>query len=209
MSAIVWSDEATKTRVADLVKRVEAESAVELVVTVRARSASYRAASVLFGALAAFAGLAVYVYAETEFTDDLAPPALFALFVVASFVASQTTLLRRWLTPRTEQSAAVRAAAREAFVDQGIASTRERTGLLVYVSVFERRAEVIADIGLLRRDLDGELARALSAVATTIEQRGDLAAFEAALHQVGKCCATLCPPRADDVNELPDSVNVG
>lgn len=208
MSGIPWQDEATKARVRDLVRAVEAESAVELVVTVRPRSASYRAASVLFGTLAAFAGLAVYVYAETEFSDDLAPPVLFGIFVLGTFVASQTARIRRWLTPASEQHAAVRSAAREAFVDQGIASTRDRTGLLIYVSLLERRAELVADVGLLRRDSDGELARKLDAVAATIARREDLAAFEAKVHDAGAWLKTMCPPRADDVNELPDAPDV-
>jgi len=163
---------------------------------------------VLFGALAAFAGLCVYVYSETEFSDDWTPPFLIALFILAALVAARTRRIRRWLTPTSERHAAVRAAAREAFVDQGIAATRDRTGLLIYVNVFEQRAEVVLDLGLLRRDTDGALARKIDAVAATIRDGADLDAFEAAVREVGGLCAALCPPRADDVNELPDAPDV-
>ena len=70
------------------------------------------------------------------------------------------------------------------------------------------RAELVADVGLLRRDSDGELARKLDAVAASVARREDLAAFEAKVHDAGAWLKTMCPPRADDVNELPDAPDV-
>jgi putative membrane protein len=208
MAKIAWHDEVTRRKVEALVREVEAKSSAEIVVTVRPRSGSYRAADFIFGALVALAGLCVYVYAPTEFTDDLAPPSIVLLFFAGMAFAARVPALQRLLTPRKLRAANVRAAAREVFVDQNIACTRDRTGILVYVSTFERRAEVVVDIGIVRREADGEPAKAVREIERVVGEGSDLEAFEKAVRALGDWLAGALPPRIDDSNELADEVNV-
>ena len=109
MAKIAWHDEVTRRKVEALVREVESKSSAEIVVTVRPRSGSYRAADFIFGALVALAGLCVYVYAPTEFTDDLAPPSIVLLFFAGMAFAARVPALQRLLTPRKIRAANVRA----------------------------------------------------------------------------------------------------
>ena len=208
MATIAWHDENTKRRVEDLVREIEAKSSAEIVVTVKPHSGSYRAADLIFGAVVALVGLCIYVYAPVEFTDDLAPPSITLLFFAAFMCSARVPAIRRWFTPKQIREACTRAAAREAFVDQNISCTRDRTGVLIYVSTFERRAEVVADIGILRRESDGQPIAAMTKIEKSIAEAGNLEAFEQAMRDFGQWLADSLPPRIDDTNELADEVNV-
>ena len=135
MSRLAWHSAETRATVTELVRELESKSSVELVVTVRPESGDYVGAARLVGALAALAGLSVYLYADAEFTDDLVAPLLVLVYLAASFFAARVPALLRVLTPERRLAANVRARAREAFVEQGIATTRARTGLLLYLSL--------------------------------------------------------------------------
>jgi len=208
MAGIAWHEEATKRRVEALVREVEAKSSAELVVAMRPSSGSYRAADLIFGALLALLGLSVYVYAPYEFTDDLAPPSITLLFFAGVAFCAWVPAVRRIFTRERTRAANVRAAAREAFVDQNISVTRDRTGILIYVSTLEKRAEVVVDIGIVRRESEGELKKLCAEIERVVREGRDLAAFEGAVRALGAWLAEALPPRIDDSNELADEVNV-
>lgn len=208
MGSRSWHDDETKRRVTDLVREVESKSSAEIVVTVRPRSGAYRHADLAFGAFVAFTALCIYVYAPQEFADDLVPPALLMLFAASATFSTYVPGLRRLFTSAASRADAVRTAARAAFVDQRVTCTRDRTGILIFVSVFERRAEVVADIGILRREGSGQPARAIAEIERTIAEGMPYEAFAEAVRGLGAWLAEALPPRADDGNELEDAPRV-
>ncbi len=208
MSGPAWHDDDTRRKVTALVVEVEAKSAAEIVVAVRPRSGDYRHADLAFGAIAAFLALCVYVYAPQEFADDLVPPALLLFFAACVVFAAHVAPLRRLLTARAARAANVRTAARAAFVDQRVSATRDRTGILVFVSVFERRAEIVADLGVLRRAEGDQPARAFAEIERTVAEGLPYEAFAQAVRGLGAWLADALPARADDENELDDAPRV-
>ena len=208
MSAIEWHAESTQKRIEALVREVEAKSSAELVVMVRPHSGHYRAADLTLASTFAFVMLCIYVYAPTEFTDDLAPPSILLVFLAAFFFSSRVPLMRRLLSSKKQRQSQTHDAACAAFVEQGISCTRDRTGILIYVSKLERCAEVIVDIGILRRESEGEPSSAIAEIQRVIASNGDLDAFEKAVRKLGLFLSEKLPPRLDDQNELADEVNV-
>lgn len=208
MTTITWHDEATKRRIEKLVQEVEGKSSAEIVVTVKPSSGSYRAADVIFGAIVALVGLCIYVYAPVEFTDDLAPPSIVLLFFAGYFASSRIPSLRRLFSAKAVMASNTRSAAREAFVDQNISCTRDRTGILIYISTFEQSVNVVADIGILRREADGQPQKALAHIENTLATGASLEVFEQSIRDLSHWLAESLPPRLDDTNELSDEVNV-
>jgi len=206
MTTIAWHEENTKRTVEDLVREVESKSSAELVVIVKPRSGNYLAADLIVGLLLAFLGLCFYVYSPLEFTDDLAPPSILLLFVAGAFVCSRVPAIRRLFSSKTTRQTNVRAAAREAFVDAGISCTRDRTGILLYVSTFERRAEIVADIGVLRREQGDALKKLFADIEGSVASNQE--ALETSLRALGVWLGEALPPRLDDTNELSDEVQV-
>lgn len=109
-----------------------------------------------------------------------------------------------WLTPTAWRKAAVDRAAKAQFEALGLTYTRERTGVLLYVSLAHRRAEVLADEGIYAK-APHQAWDEVVALLTAPLSRGEAAdGFVAAVGRVGEILAEHLPPRADDANELPD-----
>jgi len=130
-----------------------------------------------------------------------------AIFVLTTLLVSIPPV-RRALTPRALKAAAVRRAAMEQFLGQGLHLTRDRTGVLIFAALAERRVEVIADEGIykaapqtvwdeVRADLVAGLARGRIADG-----------FVAAVTRTGQILSAHVPVRTGDRNELPDGLTI-
>ncbi|MBI3206834.1 MAG: hypothetical protein HYZ29_35185 [Myxococcales bacterium] len=200
-----WLSDDAKHRVERAVIALEAKTSAEVVVTVRQSSGSYRAADLSFASLLAGLGLFAYVYHPAEFADDLVPPALLILYGCAAFFCAQVAALRRLFVPKSALRENVRRAALTAFHEQRIDGTSARTGILIYVSLFERSVEVVPDVGVDAKRLGAEFGRAVVEVMAAV--RGDgLSQLERGLTQMSGPLSRVLPRAHDDVNELPDGM---
>ncbi len=139
---------AAQTAVTDAVRAVEKQAEVELVVAVRPLSGHYRHIDYLVGALTGLAALCVLLFAPMPFRLTTMPIDVVLLFALGAAASSYSPGLRRVLSRRAWQQKQVHTAAEAAFVELGISRTHHRTGMLVFVSLLERRVELVADIGL-------------------------------------------------------------
>jgi putative membrane protein len=130
------------------------------------------------------------------------------LFVVTAVLVSIPPV-RRALTPRSVKRHQVRRRAAEQFAAKGLHLTRERTGLLIFVSLGERMAELIADDGIADH-VDAHVWDRAMAVLADGMKRGDVeAGFATAVGLCGDVLAEKFPAKpGDNPNELPDSVVV-
>jgi putative membrane protein len=198
--AAFFTDEA-RTRVTKAVEAAEACTAAEVVVVVRHASSPWREVDLAVGAAVAFVVLLVLLFHPHPVAVETMPIDVVLAFVGAAVVSASVGTLKRPLLPRKRTAEQVRAAARAAFVDQGVSRTRGRTGILVYVTMLERRAEVVVDIGVDRKLLEAQ-ERALTA---SIARGPDFDAFVAAIEAIGPALTASLPRGEDDVNELPDA----
>lgn len=127
------------------------------------------------------------------------------IFTMVWCLVAWTPVLRL-LTPKKLLAARVHAAALTQFEAQGLTHTRDRTGILLYASLAEHRAEVLADEGIYAkapREVWDEIVQLLIAGL----KAGDPASgFVHAVERTGQILAACLPPRADDANELPDGL---
>lgn len=189
------------------VKTLESGSAAELVIAIRPRSGSYLHAAVAAGTTAAAIALAFLLYSDVSFElwsfviDPLAAGFLVGL------IASRIAPLCRWLTPRPRRRARAELAARALFVDKGVHYTRDRSGILLYVSLLERTAVLVADRGIHEALPAALWQRQVASIEATVAAGGDAARLAAALAPLSAALATHLPVRDDDINELPDEVD--
>ena len=187
------------------IEAIEAVSAVEVVVAVRRRSHGYRHANVAVGALTAFVGLAVMLFARQAFalTSILIDP--FVVGLIAGAVVELLPGVKRVLTPPASRRLHVHRAARATFVERGVHATRARTGLLVYISWLEQAVAIVADLGLARQLSADTVARIEQAL--TAEMRGGGARVASVLERFAGELHTAAPVGDDDVNELSDAID--
>jgi putative membrane protein len=198
-------DAAARTAFASAVEAIERVSAAEVVVAVRRRSASYLHANVVIGAAVAVAGLAAMLFSADVFglTSILVDP--FVVGGVAGAVVELLPAVKRYLSPRAMRQREVLRGARAAFVERGVHRTRDRSGILVYISWLEREVAVIVDAGI-ERALPAEVhTDAVHSLTAAIAGGG--AAVARQLERFAPALAAAMPRRDDDINELPDAID--
>ncbi len=205
MVSVQFLDDDARNALARAIAEIEARSAVEVVVAVRRASGTYRHANVLVGVIAAFAGLAVTLFAEHSFalTAILVDP--FVVGLLAGLVVEKLPQLKRWLTPRNVLKEHVRRAARATFVERGVHATTRRSGVLVYVSWLEQELALVPDLGLAATLEPGALDQAEAALIAQLPFGG--AAVGSALEQLAAMMSAAMPQGDHDVNELPDAID--
>jgi putative membrane protein len=194
------SSEAAHARIREAVAEVERQTSGEVVVAVHPASAEHRQTEWLGGVLLAGLWLLVFLYHPASFDFTWLPLELLAAGLVGVGVTRGVWSVKRGLTSRRALRREVDRASKAAFVDLGISRTSGRTGLLVFVSLLEREARILRDVGVPKLDLFGPLTDRL-AQAT---RAGDVEAFTRTLAELGPALAERLPRAHDDANELAD-----
>lgn len=196
-------DQSACDRLADSVREIERETDAEMVIVVRARSGNYRHADYLCGALLAFASLLFLIFSPVDFGPYFVVIDVALFFALGAYISSRSSALRRWLTTKKYRADAARMGAAAMFYEAGIANTDAEMGVLIYLSLLERRLEIIADRGVLKaapplewNECVYELHRA--------GRRPQLDALLQALKHLGAVLAECLPPTGENPNELPD-----
>lgn len=197
-------DENARKALTACVKEIETRTDAELVLVIRARSDSYRHADYLFGALLAFVGLVFLIFSPYTFHPNWVLVEVILFFVFGAFMSSRSDALRRLLTSKKFRSRKVRTCAAAMFYEAAIANTRQETGILVYLSLLERRLDVLADRGVLKAVPAMEWNEELFELHEAA-RLGDAKLLENALHNLSKLLALHLPATGDNPNELADA----
>ena len=129
--------------------RAETKTSGEIVAVICASSDDYIFIPLLWAALAALAvPLALFPFSDLHFGHIYA--AQLVVFAILSLI-SQWRPLRVALVPRRIKRARAHRHATEQFLAQNLHTTKGRTGVLIFVSVAEHFAEVIADEEIYRK----------------------------------------------------------
>jgi putative membrane protein len=200
-------DSGGESALASAVRDVEARSSAEVVVAVRRSSGSYRDASLLIGAVGSVATLAFGLFSPWPFSLHwlLLDPILCGIAI--AWGARYVPAIRRWVTPKRERIRRVEVHARALFLERGVAATTGRTGVLIYVSLLERAACVVPDVGLTSK-IPAEEWRAAVRHIEAAAHRSKATAVARAILALAPMLSAHLPCSADDVNELPDEVSV-
>lgn len=209
-------------RVSEAVARAEHGTAGEVVTVLADRSDGYTDVSMAWAALAAMLCLTALAGAPAFFLgviEQLLGGWVHGwtpreLFLIASVLAAVTfavvvvlqlvPAVRFALIPGPIKAKRVHDRALHTFQVGAERRTTARTGILIYLSMKEHRAEVLADAAIASK-VDGEVwADALEALLSHVRS-GDVASgMCSAVEKVGEVLALHFPRDAQDVNELPD-----
>jgi len=110
------------------------------------------------------------------------------------------------LTPRRLRRAGAYRAATEQFRIRGLARKKERTGILIFVSLAERYARVIADEGISARVPQSQWQAAIDALIAHMRDGRIADGFVAAIDVCGKELSTHFPRTVQSQDELPDRI---
>jgi putative membrane protein len=218
----VYLSEAEHRQVSDAVKAAEGSTAGEIVTVVAGRSDGYSDIALAWAAIVAFTAIAFlalfpdfYLGLVDRVTGDWnaewTPRGILSLALAVGILKFGVMwLLQLWkplkflLIPGPVKSARVRGRAVSVFKAAAERRTHGRTGILIYLSMDEHRAEIVADEAIVGKVAPEVWGEAMAAMLAEIRQAHIGAGMAAAVEQVGAVLAEHFPRAEDDQNELPD-----
>ncbi|SLM47109.1 conserved protein of unknown function [Nitrospira japonica] len=203
-----------RERIGEAVRTAERRTRAEIVPMIVSRSGVYRDATHRAGLILALFTLTALLMSEAAWLPwswDGENAAWLVLCTVAAYAAGAWSgtfaPIVRLITSRERMRQKVRLRAERAFAQHGIFQTRERTGILLMLSVLEREVYVLADKELIRLVSSGQWDEVVRSVIEGV-RAGDMAvALCAGVSRCGEILAVACPATSgDNPNEIPDRV---
>jgi putative membrane protein len=209
--------DADRERIRVAVANAERATSGEIVPYVVARSGMYEVALWRGGAIGAFvaavAGLGAGAAYEGWGLNWLyAAEGILALVLLGGLAGSVAALappIRRLLAGRRRLDENVTRRATQAFVEEEVFDTRDRTGILLFVSLLEHRLIVLGDAGVNAKVQPGEWSEVVDLVRNGIRRGAPADGLVAAIDKCGEILHRRgVELRDDDSDELRDEVRL-
>ncbi|QDU77938.1 hypothetical protein Pan97_50170 [Bremerella volcania] len=215
-STLFSTDE--RQKIQETVAQAEASTSCEIVPVVATASGRYdRAEDVLGLWLATIAAIMIWTlyprstdelgdWTGTSFDSGLIALAasIVVAFLVGAMLGSRIGWLRRLFTPSDQMKDEVAARARQVFFDRRVHHTSGATGLLVYVSLFEHTATILADQEVLEKLGQAKLDELCRQLTEGLGQGHPTEAICAVIQSAGQQLSEVLPRSEGAANQLPD-----
>jgi len=191
-------------RIANAIRSAEARTSGEIVCVLAETSSHTTALPAFIAAVAALATpwLLVTFTAITVYR-------ILSLQAVVFLVLLTLLCLPRVrvaLMPRRTRRAIAHRVAMEQFKSRGIAKKKDRSGILIFVSLAERYARIIADDNIAARVPQSKWQATVDALVAHMREGRIADGFVTAIDSCGNELAAYFPSTGADRNELPDRI---
>jgi putative membrane protein len=196
--------EPDRERISAAIRAAEAKTSGEIVCVLARASSDATGLPILLAALLALA-LPWLLVAFTALTVHR----ILLLQVVVFFALAVVFCLPRvrvGLLPRAARRAVAHRVALEQFAIRGIARKKDRSGILIFVSLAERYARIVADEGIVARVPQREWQGAVDALVAHCGSGRIAEGFISAIDTCGAVLATHFPRTDGSRDELPDRI---
>ncbi len=208
MSYKAFTSRSFKINLVNLIKEIENSSLVEIVVISKPKSYHYND-----NYLWASFGVMAVAFTFMMFAPIIINMYLIYIYTMLSFIGTYLLLhifpfLGRLFISKSKMARNVDIYGRAIFQKAGIRYTQERIGVLFYISYFEKMVYVIPDRGAFMRlpeDLWAQISKDMNSI---FHSAFPASAFLKKLEGLKEIFAKYIPPIENDINELPDKINV-
>lgn len=196
-----------QTRLWDAVRAIEQNSQVEVVVVIRSRSEDYRDIALLWGIFGALLNFTYIMFSPDLFEDWLVYCAPILGFAIG-YAFAHWPLITRLSVGKQRLQKSVEIMARALFQKAGIRHTRAKIGVLVYCSWLEKTVYILPDRGVEMALPADEWRRLRADFQAIFTSRKPTEALIAQLHNARPLFDDYLPRLANDINELPDAMEI-
>jgi putative membrane protein len=193
-----------RARITTAIRAVEEKTTGEIVCVLAEQSSDSGAIPILLAALVALA-LPWFLVAFTGLTV-LAILSLPVVVFLALAILLCLPRLRAMLIPRRARRAMAFRVAAEQFFTRSVSRTRDRSGILIFVSLAERYARIVVDDGIAARVSQSHWQGAVDALIAHTREGRVADGFIAAIEVCGPVLAQHFPNTEGGPNELPDRI---
>ena len=209
MKADTFFSDAEKDLISNTIGEVERKTAGEIAVMVVDQSDDYPESRILAGL---FTGTIVsLIITDLMFNDRLwiFIPVALAIGIIFGWLVSYLPTVMRFFTPTSRFELQVRDQAFTSFYENGLHKTIDETGVLFFISLFERRVWILADKGIYEKITDETLQNYAREVALGIKTAMAAETLCREIKNVGEILTEHFPIKEGDSNELPNRVIIG
>jgi putative membrane protein len=196
--------EPEKSRVVDAIRAAEARTSGEIFCVIAHSSSDSRMIPIAWAAIVALAVPLPLIYLTRW------PAGVIYLIQLIAFILTTALLslpaIRFHIVPERAKREYAHARAMEQFLAHGLHLTERRTGVLIFASMAERYAEIVADAGINAKVGPEVWTNAIAAMIAAIRAGRPGDGFTTAVEQCGAVLEQYFPPGALDRDELPNKV---
>ena len=197
-------DKTDEERIAAAITEVEKKTSGEIMVVVGRAASGYHLVPIVWAALIALA-LPMLLLLVFPLTARRLYEIEWITFGVLAFVLSFGRYRYR-LVPGWIKRGRAHEAAREQFLARRISYTQARTGILIYVALAERFAELVPDAAVAELIDDASWKPVIERLTAKLREGRVADGVIEAVESSGAILAAKFPPRAGHQNELPNKV---
>jgi len=188
------------------VQEIEAVSKVEVVVVVKERSSNYQHIPVLMALFAFVMAFGYFMISPIVYGDAMIMAGSVGAAVL-SFGLGSVNSIKKIFIKRSNLDRQVELNGRAIFQKAGIHHTNDEIGILIYASKLEGRLLLLSDRGI-SKEIHPEELKELEASLQSSFIVGDATGFVSSLKETAKLFGERLPIEENDVNELPDFVDI-
>ncbi len=197
-----------KNQLTKTVSEIENNSQVEVVVIIKAISGNYEDNALKLGAILSFISFTLFMFLPSEFGSYLIYTGTTAAFVIPVILGYLSKSILRSLVSPKRMARNVEIMARAIFQKAGIYNTKNKIGVLIYGSLFEEKVYILPDRGA-ENSIPAEEWERITVNLTKILKNSDSGAtFLSELKNCSHIFSKYIPPIENDINELPDNLEI-
>jgi len=129
----------------------------------------------------------------------------FVIITIFYFLAN-ISIVDRLIIPKSVQEEKVKERAQLSFVEYGVSKTRDRTGVLIFISNLEKKVLILADSGIAKVYPNESWEKQVNTIITGIKNNNFGAQLVKVITDIGEVLAKNFPIKEDDTNELSNHV---
>lgn len=194
-----------KDKIKEAVANAEKKTCGEIVPMIIKRSDNYPASHFRMAILLS-AFLTCLLYALPFEFDPFYYIVAQAIGLVIGYFLGFKSFFKRIFTPSSKMKEEVHQRAIEAFVNNNLMATKERTGVLIMISMLERRVEILADEGINVRVEAKSWSKIAKRLISHIKRNEVTEGLITAITECGELLEEHFPRKEDDKNELKDEL---
>jgi putative membrane protein len=194
-----------KEFIKDAIAKAESKTSGEIVPVILDKSDFYPAAhfrlALIIGILFSFT-----CYYSYDFDDPIMLLWIQIPGMITGYLLAYLSPLKRLLTSKSEMNEEVFQRSLEVFYNNKVSITKDRTGIMIFISLLERKVEVLADCGINEKVEKDYWNKLVSELISQIRNGKIIEGLGSAITECGRSLETSFPIQENDTNEIPNEL---
>jgi len=130
------------------------------------------------------------------------------IVIFGFYFLANLPFIDRLIVPKSVMRKKVNERAVRYFMESGVYNTRDRTGVLIFISLLERRVEILTDTGVSEKIPEEKWQSMIKHIIEGIKTGNFVENLTASINDCGKLLEKNFPVKKDDKDELEDEIDI-